>query len=450
MFFPTSMSRRALWLLPAALAIVFSACSNVTEVYRSIDLDVAQGKYLPAIHTIQANAAVYGEKSRVLYNLDIGLLYHYAGMPDSSDAYLFAAEREIGELYTKSISLAAISMLTNDNVLPYEGEDHEKVLVNLFLAMNYARQGNDEDALVEARKVDLKLREYSRQYEGKNKYQEDALIRYIAGALYENDDQTNDAFISYRKAYDAYLKYETDYHTPIPPCLLDDLVRTGRVMGFDDQVESFEQRGGTVPRGEDPGRGSIFVIAYAGRGPVKEENRTTVSIPDSAGTVHTFQLALPRFVPRFRGPRAYHVRVEGAGDSLITWEDRTVIAEDVTQIAEKCLEDRLGLIYLKSGGRAVLKMLAAEQAKKGLRKKDDNVLNFLGSLAVDLVVGITEQADVRMWGTLPAQIQVARIWLPPGRYTTYIEAADGGYSVGPDTLLVRKGRTEFVFVDDIR
>ena len=446
----TSTARRALWCVTTALAALLPACSNVTGVYQSIDPDIAQGKYLQAINTIQANASIYGEKSRVLFNLDIGLLYHYAGIPDSSDKYLFAAEVEIQELYTKSVSLAALSMLTNDNILPYEGEDHEKVLLNVFLALNYARQGEDEDALVEARKADLKLREYARQYEGKNRYQEDAFIRYIAGALYENDRAINDAYISYRKLLDAYRSYARAYDTPAPTFLLDDLVRTANLMGFDDEAEEFEKLGGRVSPPADRGSGSIFVIAYAGRGPVKEENRTSVSIPDSAGTLHTFQIALPKFVPRFRGQRPYSVRISGGEDSTSRWTVRTEIAQDITAIAEKCLEDRIGLIYLKSGGRAAIKLLAAEEAKRALKKKDDAVLNFLGSLAVDLVVGVTEQADVRTWGTLPAQMQIARLRLPPGSYAVQIDAADGGFSMGPDTVNVREGKTEFLIVDDVR
>ena len=67
-----------------------------------------------AIQTLRGGSSLYGEKSRVLYNLDMGLLYHYAGMPDSSTHYLAAAEQEIQELYTKSVSLAVISFLTND------------------------------------------------------------------------------------------------------------------------------------------------------------------------------------------------------------------------------------------------------------------------------------------------------------------------------------------------
>ncbi|MBM2846161.1 MAG: hypothetical protein HW407_1473, partial [Bacteroidetes bacterium] len=409
-------------------------------------------KYVQAIEEVRKNESAYGHKSTVLYNLDLGLLYHYAGESDSSTRHFFAAEKEIEDLYTKSVSLAALSFVLNDNILPYEGEDFEKVLINVFLALNYAEEGLEDDALVEARKVDLKLREYAKQYEGKNEgkntYQEDAFIRYIAGALYESSGELNDAFISYRKAYETYQSYSKEYGTPAPPFLLDDLVRAATLLSFTEEKDMYQKLGGREFTRTDREKGSVLVIAYAGKGPIKEEQRATVTIPDSSGTLHTFQIALPKFRPRHRGNRSYNVSIALSNDTV---NSRTVVAEDITAIAGKTLEDRLGLIYLKSGGRAVLKFLAAEKAKAEL-KKDSNskVRNILGSIAIDLFVGATEQADTRTWRTLPGEIQLARIHLAPGKHTISIRSSDGGYELREEVVAIRAGKTSFVIVDDVR
>jgi hypothetical protein len=390
----------------------------------------------------------------------MGALHHYAGNLDSSNAYLLAAEREIGDLYTKSVSAEALAFILNDNVLPYDGEDFERVLVNVYLALNFASQGLPDEALVEARKVDLKLKEYARQYEGKNAYQEDAFARYLAGILYESTGEINDAFISYTKAYEAYGTYATTFGTPPPRMLLDDLVRTAGMLSFTEESERYRERGGAPYDRAMAQQGSLVVIAYAGRGPVKIEERPSVSIADEHGTIHTFQIALPKFVPRFRGARSYDVRVYRAADTSEAASARTVLAEDVTAIAGKVLEDRLGMIYLKSGGRALLKFLAAEKAKSAVKQKSgdsgttetsgDRLTNFLSSLAIDLVVGATEAADVRTWRTLPAQFQIARIFLPPGEYAVRASADDGGYRITQDAVQVRAGKSTFVLLDDLR
>jgi hypothetical protein len=441
-------SFKALWLSVAALSLLYVACGPSTQFYKEVDGYTSNGEYEKAVAQVKYNERSYGDKSTVLYQLDLGALYHYAGDPDSSNKYLFEAEKEIEDLYTKSISLTALSFLLNDNVIPYEGEDFEKVLVNVFLALNYASKGMDEDALVEARKVDLKLREYARQYDGKNKYQDDAFIRYIAGVLYENEGEINDAFISYKKSYETYGTYEREYHTSAPAFLLDDLVRTGSYLSFDDEVEAYKELGGREPDGAGERSGGIIVIAYVGKSPVKIEERPTVSVPDSSGTLHTFQIALPKFVPRYRSGRSYSVTVVGVGDTM---RAGALLAENITAIAGKSLEDRLGLTYLKSGGRALAKFLASEKAKKDIKEGGDSRLkNFLASLALDVAVGISEQADTRSWRTLPAEIHLARLNLLPGEYTVSIASSDGGYSLKDELVNVKPGRTSFVIVDDLR
>ncbi|MCZ6776383.1 MAG: hypothetical protein O7D34_08010 [Ignavibacteria bacterium] len=442
------LANKALWFCSAALLFLLASCGTSTEFYRTVEDNISKGEYREAIQEVRSNRSAYGDKSTVLFLLDMGLLFHYAGEPDSSTKYFFAAEKEIEDLYTKSISLAVLSFVLNDNVLPYEGEDFEKVLINVFLALNYAEKGMMEDALVEARKVDLKLRQYVREYEGKNKYQEDAFIRYIAGAMYETEGEINDAFISYRKAYEAYLVYEREYGTPTPSFLLDDLVRTATLMSFTEEAELYASLGGKPYDQENRTMGSILVIAYAGKGPIKEEIRPTVTIPDTAGILHTFQVALPRFVPRYHGERQYVVTAVSASDSV---RGRTEIAENVTAIASQSLDDRLALVYLKSGGRAVLKFLAAEKAKSEISEDSDSkARNFLASLAIDLVVGATEQADTRTWRTLPAEFQLARLNLPPGTYTLNIASSDNLYALSDVDVSVQPGKTSFVVVDDVR
>jgi len=442
---------KAPWFSLAALFLVLTGCGPSTQFYRSVEEDLGRGLYADAIDGVTKHRDVYGDKSTVLYNLDLGALYHYAGMSDSSTAHLLAAEREIEDLYTKSISLAALSFVLNDTILPYDGEDFERVLLNVFLALNFAEQGLPDEALVEARKVDLKMRELVRKYDGKNAYQDDAFARYLAGALYESGGEMNDAFIEYKKSFEAYDTYTRVFGTRAPAFLLDDLARTASRMGFTEDYEKYRSLGGVDTTGDGANLGSVIVVAYAGKGPIKTEIRTGVSIADSSGVIHTFQIALPTFAPRMAGERTYGVEVRRSSDSTAVANCRTVLVENVTAIAGRCLEDRLALIYLKSGGRAVVKFLAAEKAKSKISENSNNALvNVLSSIAIDLAIGATEKADVRCWRTLPAQIQMTRLKLPAGRYNITISSSDGGYNLPNVPAVVRVGRVTFLIADDIR
>ena len=318
---------------------------------------------------LQANEEEFGEKSSVLFNLEMGLLTHYGARYEESNSDVPGGRRRMEELYTTSISTEAAALLVNDNLLPYEGEDFEKVFVNLFLALNFAQMGDVEGALVEARKVDLKLKQYSRLYEGKNIYKQDAFVRYVMGVLYEAAGEINDAFISYRKAYEGYDEYAYLYGTPCPTFLKADLVRTAGLLGFDDERQQFEELFGMRYARPKRNEGSLLLIIHSGRGPVKEQNKLTVSIADADGVVHTFTVAVPKFVPRARGQVRYDASLEGAGQAM---KIDAEIAEDVTEIARKSLEDRLALAYLKAGGRAVLKFWRPRRPRANGRRTATN------------------------------------------------------------------------------
>jgi uncharacterized protein len=405
-------------------ALLVSGCAMSTGFYKSVDADVASNQFEKAAAVVRANRDKYGSNSSVLYNLEEGLLLHYAGDYNLSTEHLAAGEQEMDELYTKSISKIAGSFVMNDNELPYQGEDFEKVYVNLFMALNYAELGKLEDAIVEARKVDLKLNEYSEQYSGKNSFKQDAFIRYIMGLLYEADGDANDAFISYRQAYIGYKQYDTLYNTECPSFLEEDLVRTAGEMGFTDDLQRYESEFGIGYSDSLNSMGNLLLVVYSGKGPVKEQVKLRVSIPDTGGVIHSFIVAVPKFHARQKGVRSYEVSVTGAAEHL---QAATQVGENVNRIAEKDLQDRIGLIYLKAGGRALLKFLAAEKIKKEAKAKGkgSRLENLISSSIVDAAYSASEQADLRIWRTLPHDIQIAQFPLPPGDYSLTVDGPDG-------------------------
>ncbi len=419
-----------------------------TGFYKSVDADVSSNQFAKAAEVVKANRDKYGNNSSVLYNLEEGLLLHYAGDYSLSTQHLAASEREMDELYTKSISKIAGSFVLNDNELPYQGEDFEKVYVNLFMALNYAELGKLEDAIVEARKVDLKLNEYSQQYGGKNSFKQDAFIRYIMGLLYEADGDVNDAYISYRQAYLGYKQYDSLYNTQCPSFLKADLVRTAGEMGFTDDLQRYESEFGINYSDSLKSMGQLLLIVYSGRGPVKEQVKLRVSIPDTSGVVHSFIVAVPKFHARQKGTRPYEVSVSGAAEQARV---AAQVGESVNRIAEKDLQDWLGLIYLKSGGRALLKFLVAEKIKKEAeaKGKGSRLENLLSSSVIDAAYSASEQADLRIWRTLPHDIQIAQFTLPAGDYSVTVDAA-GGAPLMSDRVSIAAGTVAIKILPDVK
>ncbi len=428
-------------------AFMMQGCAMSVGFYKQVDTELASERYASAAKIVQENKETYGKNSTVLYNLESGLLLHYAGDYELSSRHFLESEREMDDLYTQSVSKGVGSMVLNDNLLPYEGEDFEKVYVNLFLALNYARLGKIEDALVEARKVDLKLNEYSRQYDGRNSYKQDAFVRYIMGVLYEADGEVNDAFISYRSAYEGFKAYDTLFATRCPSYLKADLVRTAGELGFQDELAEYEREFGIKYAAPPRGVGTLLVVIYSGRGPMKEEVKLKVSIMDKDGTVHTFVAAVPKFHSRQNWVNTYNVSVSGKD---VADRATSELGENVNAIAEKNLDERISLIYLKTAGRALLKFLAAEQAKKEVKKKNDSPLaNFLTSVVVDAAYDASEKADVRTWRTLPHDIQIALIKLPAGEFSVGVNDQNGE-PVMSKTVSITPGALSVEIVPDIR
>ncbi len=405
--------------------ILFFSCAPSIQHYPRINQHLITQDYDSAYKLVKENKKAYAKRNAVLYYLDEGIIAHFAGYYQDSNGSLSKAESIMQELYTKSLSKEAASFLISDLTIPYRGEDFEMAMVNLFMALNYVRLGKWEDALVEARKVDNKLMVINSQHEEekKNVYKEDAFIRFLMGALYEAEGEINDAFISYRKAEDIYRNdYLPNYGVRSPSFLIENLLTSGRSMGFYHEVEEIQS--------EYPGVQSIsfadkmelaevFFVHYNGLGPVKAEEHFLVPMPDK----FVVKIAYPKFEKR-----SYQIshgeitlRNQGAGE---VYQFPTVLMEDIGSIAVTNLENRINRIKAKAIARATTKYLASKGAEKVAKEHGGELLSLIVKASANVASTATEQADCRQWRLLPAEIRVGRAVIPPGEYSGKIEFVD--------------------------
>lgn len=352
---------------------------------------------------------------------------HLAGLYSESNRFLAAAEDRIEALFAISVSEHVTALLLNDNTLSYEGEDFEKVMINIIAALNYASLGQWDEALVEARKVDHKLNLFNDRYEKKNIYKKDALAHYLSGVLYEAKGETNDAYIAYRKAYDAFLDYRKDYGTLTPPFIGSDLLRTAEALGLIEETESYRKKFPNTTwesRRKLSKKGELVFLTYVGKSPVKTDRFVDVPIPDGQGGLYPVRIAFPKFVSQPSLTRRVQVR---AGESTATVV-RSYLIEDVTAIAMKNLDDRIGRIWAKAIARATVKAAASLKIRHEAQKSGDPAVQILANISTGLFSLLSEQADKRSWRTLPDKILLARLSLPPGTHSITIryESKNGG------------------------
>jgi len=379
----------------------------------------------------------YGGNAELLFLLDAGMVHLQCGNYGLAQEHFHKAEQLAETLWTKSLSRNAASFLTSDYLIKYPGEDYERVMIHLMSAIGYLQSGELDEALVECRRLDSLLSLYNTKYEKKNVYKEDAFARYLSGILNEDDGEQDDAFIDYLLAARAYLEYDRAYGTHMPESLQEDLQRMAVAVGRIEDAESVMKhfpghRWST--RADTGGKGKIVFILFIGNAPEKVEDR--IYIPTRRGPV---TIAFPRMVTET--PAC-------AGGTLVLRSGATIIesdlelVEDINRIALKNLEDRKGRVIAKTVARAVAKQVVIEGISS---QGDDNAQTTIATL-LNLINMAVERADTRSWRTLPGEIHMARVFVPPGVYSLGVSRC-GQPRQDLRTLRIDSGQARYVVHD---
>ncbi|HOY09295.1 MAG TPA: hypothetical protein PLB05_04370 [Candidatus Omnitrophota bacterium] len=429
------------FLLLAGTAVSLSSCASVMTVQPQVGRLAASGRYAQALTALETRQALYGKNNQLLFLLEKGMILHLNGQYRESIAVFENAKSLWEDLYTESLTKIAASWVANDYALPYRGEDFERVMVNIFQALNFAALEDYESALVEARDVDSKLAVINEQYPPgqKNVYREDAFARLLAGILYESAGSygnLNDALISYEKAYDAYANdYREHYGLEPPRVLLENLCTLARWTGGPDEGQyQGALSGQDCPSLKEKSlKAEVIIIQY--HGSVPDKRTESVLIPLPGGYVSSF--SFPQYSARSHedGLRVISVRDQQGK----VRHAETEAGEEISRIASKNLADRKTRIMIKGAARSAGRYFIERHIENEIAEKHGRdrarwfpVLASFLNLAVD-------RADLRSWQTLPAEIRIARFILDPGHYTFFL---------GQDVLLgdvaVSPGQKRFI------
>lgn len=437
-----------LFFFPLLGAILFSCAPNI-KYYQELNNRLRNQAFDSAHQLVRENKKTYPGRNAVLYYLDEGIVAHFASRYEESNQSLSHAEAIIEELYTRSLTRQAASFLINDNTVPYRGEDFESALVNLFMALNYVGMGQWEDALVESRKIDDKLNIINSQYEEgkKNVYKEDAFIRFLMGALYEAEGEINDAFISYRKAEEIYrTNYLPNFGVSPPPFLIENLLTAAQALGFQDEIDEIQ---GKYPDAvfmdpaEKKDMAEVYIIFYNGLGPEKVEAHFLVPMPDR----YVIKIAYPKFEKktfRIAGSKIMLKNLESGR----SFRSSTLLMEDIASIAVTNLKNRIFRIKAKAIARATAKYIATAAAAREANKHGGSLAGFLVQASGQAFGLLTEQADIRHWRLLPAEIRVGRMIIPSGKYEgeiRFVNSAGFAFSSRKiSSFTVEKGEKKFL------
>jgi uncharacterized protein len=439
-----------------ALLLILNSCATYYQQHYDFNSEFEKGELTKALETLQQKETLANGKSQFIYFVNNGLLLSILGKYEESNAY-FEKAFLFGEDFHINYINEAVSYFYNPNVIMYRGEDHEHLMLLYFKAINFLKMNEPEKALVECRRLNIRLNQLSDKYTSGKKYQRDAFIHTLMGIIYQSTKDYNNAFIAYRNALDIY---ETDYadlfHVSIPDQLKKDLLNTAWWTGFVEEFEKYKTKFGMPDYKATTPEAELVFFWHNGLAPVKSEWSINFALDQRSdnmvvftnenmglafpfhlkdereksdlGRIQVLRVAYPRYVER----DTYFKNATIKTDSI---EYKLELAENISQIAFHSLRQRMILEFSKGLLRAGMKK-ATEQS---IRKEDDR----LGAL-IGVVNAMTEKADTRNWQTLPHSIHYSRVLLHEGNNAIEFSIDPGGQAIDYKfSYNARKGQTLF-------
>lgn len=363
-----------------------TGCSTYASRIVEPRYQLERGNYDGAIALLKDLAADEGN-DQLLFLMDLGMAYYRAKRyGEAVDTFHKADKLAEMKDYT-SISQEVGSVVLNDAVKVYKGDDFEKILINVYLALSYAMQGKWEDALVEARRVNHKLDIMISQ--GKLPYERNAFAKYLAAVFFEAQGEYDDAFVDYRQLH-KWRKGD------IPDYLGLGLLRLAERQHAEQEFEEYKKEFSGVRNYRlGKGEGEIVFILEQGKVPIKVPSMQFHLVPEMRKRFYTSNYA---WIREAKG--AFRVKTEPY--------------YDIEAAAIKELADRIAGMVAKKVAGVVAKELIAKQVEKSSDSK------FLGALT-SLFLHASDQADLRSWSTLPARLHIARAVVPAGRHDVVLD-----------------------------
>jgi uncharacterized protein len=441
--------------------LAFTGCRTFYQSQQEFHRYYRQGEFERAQQSLTEDRRADKRRDRLLFLFNMGVVNQQMGKYELSNDYFERAFIAAEDFRKNPVDIAA-ALVANPRLTEYHGEDFELLMIHYYKAMNFIQLGDLEAALVECRRLNIRLNAMADQNPRENTYRRDAFIHNLMGIIYEATGDYNNAFIAYRNAYNIYNEDFSKLFGLHPPTQLKrDLLRAAYQMRFFDQLDLFERKFGMQHTPYDnQDEGSVVVFLNNGLGPVKTEwsiNFTVVrgaggrvdfvnqemglSFPffmgssadatGQLGDLRVLRVAFPKFTER--KPVFEMARIRN-GSEVQNLE----IAQDINGIAFQSLEDRM----LREMGSALLRLAIKQTSEQMLRRENENLGSILG-----LFNAFTERADTRNWQTLPHNIHYTRLHLPPGDHTISLELVlpNGNVKRKVDyTISVRPGKTSFI------
>ncbi len=417
--------------------IFLTSCTTMADYnYKNINLALNENRFEDVHEELEyPQKKLYSGNDKSLKYLDLGLVSHYSKDFQKSNEELESAEKLFEKNSAKSISQEVSSTFLNDNVIDYSASLYEDIYLNIFMALNYISLQKFDDAMVEVRKFDTKLKSISSKMQvqienqrrelkenstsmpkGDFKFHNSALARYLSMILYRTDGDYSNAQVDLNLLKEAFSLQKNVYDFDYPKEVEDEL----NVKKSDAHLNIF---------------------AFTGKGPIKKEESVSLYCVNAF-----YKVATPTMESRDSDIYGVKVEITDENNQIVQTKNLALI-ENIENIAFESFNQESAAIIGKLLARMAVKISSAVAFDTLAKKNDNGIFSVLG-LFSKVVSFASERADVRCSHFFPKKAYVSGINLTPGTYNVSIKylSKRGGvlYSDEYENFSVQKGKLNFV------
>jgi hypothetical protein len=416
-------------LLVIAIA---QSCATYYDKSKNTESALLASNYTKAKKSIESNRFLNKKRNTLLYHLEMGKIMHLNGDFDTSNFHFNKADdlMEEGNL----LGDFAVSTLANPSLQKYRANDFEKIMIHYYKALNYLNLNKLDDAVVEARQLNLKEQALLIDKDSKSKkYSQDPFGLTLMGMIYEADNDFNNAFIAYRNAYEFYQESEI-FKDNIPFTLANDVNRTAKLSGINYQAKGQYD---IQTKGEG---GELILFWENGLAPIKKEKNLFFSLLKGnekglfifSGANGTIQIPVnydfeansgdfnPSDIGILRIAHAYYESRDVLNHHATLTANGEKIAFNLGQDIEKLSFQIEKENYFKELAIRLIRLVVKKIAEIELTKK-----NEYAGLALAIANVAVEKSDTRNWQTLPNKIHYARVPLKKGENNIDLKMDNG-------------------------
>ena len=452
------------YLLFTILAVSTVSCATYHQLSAKYQREVLTGDFDVALKTIDKDKFFKKDRNELLFCLEKGKIAYLNGDYVLSNELFNRADLLIEDGKVNKAA-AVLGAFTNPEKTTYKSEDFEKVAIHYYKAMNYIFLNLYDDALVEAKRINIQLQEINDSYPAgkKNRYTTDAFAMNLQGLLYEATGNLNDAFISYRNAVELYQQNEGTYFgVEIPEQLKQDLINSAHQLGFVDEELRYSKAFNLNYKSKSKGfKGDLIVFWESGLVPYKSQTYFTFTalpgnnngfiniqneelgvnfpVPTSNSgnngkfsDISVFNIAFPKYEDRIPYFASGKVILNNNQSESYHLE----LVEDYKTIAFKTLKDRT----VREIGKIAIRVAAKKLSEKIVRDQNENLGAVLG-----IINALTEKTDTRNWQTLPNKIYYTRVPLLEQNNKVIVKVeGQNGESIEKEFEVKSSGNLDFI------